>query len=34
MAKSGFVLFDYSYSRMVEMPESLRMTFPQANWLD
>lgn len=34
MAKSGFVFFDYAHSRVVEMPESFRATFPQANWLD
>ncbi|BCD87654.1 hypothetical protein PSm6_40610 [Pseudomonas solani] len=34
MAKSGFVFFDYHASKVVEMPEKFRSTFPKVNWLD
>ncbi|WP_137817143.1 MULTISPECIES: thioesterase family protein [unclassified Pseudomonas] len=34
MAKSGFVFFNYQQSKVVPMPEALRSSFPQVNWLD
>jgi acyl-CoA thioesterase FadM len=33
LAKSGFVFFDYSLGKVVEMPADFRATFPTVNWL-
>jgi acyl-CoA thioesterase FadM len=34
MAKSGFVFYDYSLSRVVAMPEAFAEKFPRVNRLD
>lgn len=34
MAKSGFVFFDYRYSKVVPMPAAFAAKFPRANRLD